>query len=188
VRNFELLEGLPTSGPVALPFPDDRRGSFREGLVVRFHTAAGNSWVGNFQRGFARGFDAAIDHPDGRNVIVVAGGDGYFVDPETRRQTHTFGGGICFLQHVPRLNVVVFSDGIQFATFSADGSGWNSERISWDGIRNIAIVESTLHGEAWSPIPDAWHPFQLDLLTGKSLGAVYPREIATAVRISPFNP
>jgi hypothetical protein len=175
VSNLKVLDGLPTSGPGALPFPEDGRGSFREGLVVRFYKTAGSSWVGNFQRGFAPGFDCVIHHPDGRHVIVIAGGEGYFIDPESQRQTHTFGGGINFVQHVPNLNIVVVGDGIHLAAFSADGSGWSSERISWDGMRNIAIIDSILQGEAWSPVSDTWHPFQLDLLTGKSLGAIYPK-------------
>jgi len=185
---FEVLYGLPPCGPAALPFPEYGRGAFREGLAVRFHGAAGDSWVGNFQKGFSGGFDFVIGHPDRRHVIVIAGGAGYFVDPDLRRQTHTFGGGINFAHHVPNLNIVLIGDGTHLGAFSADGSGWNSERISWDGMRNIAVGRTILRGEAWSPISGRWHPFALDLLTGKSSEAIYGREMATAVQISPARP
>jgi len=171
---FEFLDGLPPYGPAAIPFPQDGRGAFREGVVIRFHGADGTSWVGNFQRGSSQGFDCAVDHPDHHLVIVVAGGKGYVVDPDLKRQTHSFGGGIDFVRQVPSLNIVVISDGIRLAAFCARGIAWSSDRISWDGIRNIAITGSTLRGEAWSPIPPAWHPFEVDLLTGESRGAVYP--------------
>jgi len=188
MSNFEVLDGLPPYGPTALPFPEDGREAFREGLVVRFHEAGGESWVGNFQKDFSGGFDFVIGHPDRRHVIVIAGGAGYFVDPELRRQTHMFGGGIKFAQHVANLNIVIIGDDTRIGAFSADGSGWSSERISWDGMRNIAVDGTILRGEAWSPISNCWHPFELDLLTGKSSDAVYGREMAAAVQISPAKP
>ena len=184
MSSFEVLDGLPPYGPAALPFPEDGRGAFREGLVVRFHRTAGGPWVGNFQKGLSGGFDFIVDHPDRRHVIVIAGGAGYFVDPEAARQTHTFGGGINFAQHLPYLNIVLIGDGIRLAAFSANSS-WDSERISWDGMRNIVITGTILYGEAWSPVSETWQPFQLDLLTGRSLGAIYGEEMATAVRTSP---
>src|SRR5271165_588214 len=52
MSSFEILNGLPPYGPAALPFPEAGRGAFREGLIVRFHGVAGDSWVGNFQKGF----------------------------------------------------------------------------------------------------------------------------------------
>lgn len=185
---FEVLDGLPTSGPIALPFPEDGRGSFRQGLVVRFSAGDGDSWTGNFQRGFARGFDCVIHHPDGRQVVVIAGGEGYVIDPESRRQTHTFGHGINFVQHVPSLNILVFGDGIRIAIMSPDGSKWQSDRISWDGIQKIEIIDFMLRGEAWSPVSNTWHPFQLNLLTRAVIGAIYAAETAAAVRIIPSNP
>ena len=79
--SFEILPGLPASGEWAVPFPQDPRGSFREGLVVRFFDEAdGTSWVGNFRQSF-RGSDLVTRHPDGHHVVVVAGGEGYLVDP-----------------------------------------------------------------------------------------------------------
>lgn len=185
MSRFEILDGLPPYGAAALPFPEDGRGAFREGLVVQFHQGDGAAWVGNFQRGFSQGSDYVIDHPDGHQVIVIAGGAGYIVDPDSQRQTHSFGAGINFAQQVPSLNLVVIGDGIRLAAFCAGGVGWDSDRISWDGMRGIAITGSVLRGEAWSPISDAWHPFEVDLLTGKSRGAVYPEQMAGAVRIGP---
>src|SRR5262245_11223124 len=82
---YELLPGLPPYGPLAEPFTATGQGTYREGLVVRFETDDGQSWVGNFQRGYS-GFEMAIDHPNGREVVVIAGGQGYVVNPEDRSQ------------------------------------------------------------------------------------------------------
>jgi hypothetical protein len=93
-----------------------------------------------------------------------------------------------FAQRAPDLNMVVIGNGTEPAAFSANGAGWNSERISWDGMRGITITATVLRGEAWAPVSEAWHPFEVDLLTGKSRGAVYGEQKAGAVRVSPDRP
>jgi hypothetical protein len=188
MSKFEILTGLPPYGPPALPFPASGERAFREGLVVRFHSEAGDLWIGNFQRGFFESFDFAIDHPDRRQVIVIAGGEGYFVDPQSRRQTHGFGGDISFAQYIEGLNLVLIAGRTEVAAFSADGQGWNSERLSWDGLRHLAVSGSILNGEAWSPVSSAWFPFALNLRNGVSCDAIYPREMATALQFRPAEP
>ena len=182
---FQILDGLPPYGPTALPFPEDGQGAFREGLVVRFGSTGGVTWIGNFQRGSPTHLDFVVAHPDGRLVIVIAGGDGYFVDPESRRQTHKFGGGITFAQFVPDLNIVAICDALSFAAFSKDGLSWNGDRISWGGVRKVVVDGGLLHGEACS-ISGTWHRFELDLLSGKSARSIYQAEMAGAVRLWPL--
>jgi len=183
---FEILPGLPPYGPAAEPFPEDGRQAYREGLVIRFRPRGNPSWVGNFQRGWSV-FNSVVLHPDQYQVIVVAGGAGYIVDPGSRRQMHQFGlsGSSSFLQSLPELNLVVFGEGLRIAACLACNTAWCTERISWDGMRNITVTASTLRGEAWSPVSDRWHPFEVDLLTGKTSEAIYPREMANAIRIAP---
>ena len=185
---FTIQEGLPPYGPAALPFPESGQSAFREGLVIRFSGTTGDSWIGNFQRGFPDGFDFVVDHPDGRHVIIIAGGTGYIVDPGLRRQTHLFGGGVDFAQDVQGLGLVVFSDGVSFGAIDAGGTRWRSEQVSWDGIRNIVVDDATLRAEAWSPIPDRWHPFELNLLTGATSGAIYGLQMAHSARANASKP
>ena len=171
---FEILEGLPAYGQSALPFPEDGKSAFREGLVVRFSTTSTAEWIGNFQRGLAgSSCDFVLLHPDGQAVIVIAGGQGYVVDAVSRR-ANEFGSGIIkFAQPIDRFNAVLFSDDLSFSIIEASGWGWHSERISWDGIRNIVIAGQTVHAEAWSPISDKWSAFELDLLTGVVAGGSF---------------
>ena len=44
---WDILDGLPTSGPSAVPFSSTGQGEHREGLVVRFSLPS-ETWVGNF--------------------------------------------------------------------------------------------------------------------------------------------
>jgi hypothetical protein len=183
MERFEILAGLPPYGAVALPFPSDGAGRHREGLVVRFNPASVEPWVGNFQRG-ATTYNSVLAHPDGRQVVVVAGGQGYVIDPEMRMETQCrMSASINFAISMPEFNQIVLGTDLEFGAIRADGTGWNSGRLSWDGIKNISISAATLKGEAYSPLSDSWFPFTLDLLTGESFGAIYPAEFARAVPI-----
>ena len=178
MERFEILAGLPPYGALALPFPSDGTGRHREGLVVRFNLASAEPWVGNFQRG-ATTYNSVLAHPDGRQVVVVAGGQGYVIDPEMRSETQCLimPPSINLAISMPEFNQIVLGTDLGFGAVRADGTGWNSGRLSWDGIKNISISAATLTGEAYFPGDDSWSPFTLDLLTGESFGAIYPAHL-----------
>ena len=143
----------------------------REGFVVEFRYD-NEVWVGNFQRGLS-GFDATITHPDGRSVIVIAGGQGYVIDPRVQNAISTFGGGISSVAdaHPHR---VVFSTLTEFSAYGAKGEEWRTRRLSWDGFRAIRVEGDTLNGEGWTPAGERWVAFSVDLSTGQAIGAAYP--------------
>lgn len=171
----EILPGLPATGPYPEQFSPDGRGTHREGFVVRFTPASGApSWVGNFQPGFST-FSAVADHPDGRSTIVFARGVGYVVDPETRRLREllpSMYAGSWWLADLALL--LLDQQGIAFEAIGPEGRRWVSRRLSWDGFRNLTFVGARLQGESWSPIDEAWAPFELDLLSGEASGGTYP--------------
>ena len=179
---FEILPGLPASGPPALHFTE--RGRFSEGLVVRFYPKRSEPWIGNFLGGPNK-FDAVLDHPNGTDIVVVAGGDANVIDPENRQVRQHIAGHVDQTISVPSLGMVVFPNMTDFVAIVANNAGWRSERISWDGFRNIRICDNELFGEAYTPLGDAWVPFKLDLQTGHCPDAVYQREIARAVQVIP---
>jgi hypothetical protein len=129
MNKFEILAGLPPYGPAALPFPESGERAFREGLVVRFRNEEGDSWIGNFQRGYLESFDFIVDHPDGRQAIVIAGGEGYFVDLRSRRQTHGFGGDISFAQRIENLDLLLIAGLTQVAAY---------QETAGDGTANVS--------------------------------------------------
>lgn len=92
--SFEILPGLPGTGP----FPEQftmSGGTHREGFVVRFTADGGETWVGNFQRGFGGWYlSAAFEHPAMARFVVISGGQAYVVDPSTRACVETFGGNV----------------------------------------------------------------------------------------------
>jgi len=171
--NWEILDGLPAYGPPAHAFSATGLGKHREGLVVRVHASSG-AWVGNFQRGLSS-CDDVLEHPNGQQVIVIAGGTAYVIDPEERQLVGHFGGQIQDVFPLSGQSILLLGNGLWFEALGGDGLRWRSRRISWDGIRHVVLDGNLLCGEAYAPEgPEgAWYPFQLDVLTGTVTGGSY---------------
>ena len=180
---FEILPGLPPYGPMAISFTRNGAREHREGLVVRFYPAASEPWVGNFIGG-ETACNIVIDHPNKAYVIVVAQGEACIVDPERRAILDSMAWDTDQVFSIPSLGLVIFQRLTDFIAIGADNAGWLSPRISWDGFRNVEVHETDLLGEAYSPVSDAWVPFQLDLLTGHCTDGIYEKEMARAIRVS----
>jgi hypothetical protein len=178
---FEILPGLPPYGPTAISFTRNGVREHREGLVVRFYPTASEPWVGNFIGG-ETACSVVLEHPNATDVIVVAQGEAFFVDPERCAVIERMAGDITQVFSVPRLGSIVFQCSTDFIAIRADKSGWNSPRISWDGFRNIEVRETELLGEAYSP-GGTWTPFRLDLLTGRCTDGIYEKEMSSALHV-----
>ncbi len=171
--NWEILDGLPAYGPVAEAFSATGLGKHSEGLVVRVHSSSG-PWIGNFQRGLSS-LDHVLEHPDGRHLLVIAGGTAYVIDPEKRSLAGHFGGQIEYLFPLPGEPILLFGNGLWFEAFGREGRIWRSRRMSWDGLRHVVLNGNLLSGEAYAPEgpKGAWYPFQLDVMTGTVSGGSY---------------
>jgi hypothetical protein len=164
---FRILEGLPGTGDLPVQFSATGMGTHSEGLVAEFWLeSTGESWVGNFQRGLTH-FDSILQHPNRHDVIVVAGGDAYVVNPETRTLQDNFGVVIETITPVPNQNYCIFGTSTGFEAVGPGGRVWRSDRIALDGIRSVHVEGSTLKGEAYNGF-DKWLPFSVDVLTGAS--------------------
>ncbi|WP_146588924.1 hypothetical protein [Posidoniimonas polymericola] len=169
---YEILPGLPSTGPMPEQFSATGMGKHSEGFVVRFHSSAGDPWVGNFQGGLGE-CEGVYREPGLRHLIVVSAGQAYVVDPEERALVRTFGGGICHVLPVPDLELLVFDNGIWLEGMGASGLAWKTRRLSWDGFRELRVAGSSLFGEAYTPMGDSWHEFEVDLETGEAVGGSY---------------
>jgi hypothetical protein len=176
---LNVLPGLPPYGETPKRFSSTGLGTQSEGLVVEFRSNEGPTWVGNFARGIAA-FDWVGVHPNDHDALVVAGGQGYVVDPEARTLISTFGGAIvASIQYLPKRSVVFNHQGLFFEAVGASGHLWKSRRISWDGMRSIEIHEAILSGESWNALDDSWQEFRLDLNIGAVTGGSYPEETSS---------
>jgi hypothetical protein len=175
---FKILKYLPPYGPLPEQFTNGPR-MYREGFTVEFYPENGEKWVGNFQLGLGGisqggyGVNDVFKHPNGRNLIVVAGGQAYIVDPETRELMDTFGGQIEYVAEVTELQEIVFGNGLELKAIGTEGLRWKTPRLSWDGMRSVIRVGTKLSGESYNPLSDSWAPFSVDLINGNTEGGSY---------------
>jgi hypothetical protein len=170
---LSVLRGLPAYGKPARVFSATGFGAQSEGLVVSFKAADGaQSWTGNFVRGLTK-FDLVTLHPNGHDALIIAGGQGYVVDPLTGELLNNIGGGIVDAFPLPTRNSIVLNhQNLRFEAIGAEGRIWLTRRISWDQIRSLERRGATLIGQAWRP-DSTWHAFELNLDTGDVSGGSY---------------
>lgn len=172
MTTFRRLPGLPPYGPVAVAFPPHWGSGAREGLVVEFAPNAGGAWVGNFQPGIG-GVDYVRSHPNGRDVLVIANGSLWIVNPATRTADEVASAVFDVWPVTNPDGYLLNNQGIGFLRLSADGVMWKSRRISWDGFSDLRFEGERLTGQSWSPVEDTWLPFELDVRTGRVEGGSY---------------
>lgn len=166
-----ILDGLPVYGPLATPFPPNGKGAHREGLVVEFQLQE-EAWIGNFQPGWTSYSQAIItDHKN--HAIIIAKGRIYLVDAVSRELIEELGCSIDWGCHNQSNGNYIFSHGIGF--FALDGAGvvWSSERVSWDGMKDLIYDDGKICGKAYSPIDDGYHSFTMDCANGEFEGGSY---------------
>jgi len=170
--DVNVLAGLPPYGEVATNFSATGLARHSEGLVVSFRAGDSPQWIGNFARGLAR-FDSVQVLPNHTAAIIIAGGQGYVIDPVSRQVQGTTGGAIVDAFVHPTTSAIVLNhQNILFESIGPSGRLWLSRRISWDGLRLVEVSDNVLAGEAWR-YDDTWHPFQLDLVSGNVEGGSY---------------
>lgn len=180
---FEVLTGLPATGKTAIAFPPGSLG-FSEGLVVGVRCESSETWIGNFSNG-ETDHSAVYKHPDGKRLIVIAGGSDYLVDPFTKELLAQIASDISFSRDFPALGIVVFGDNTAFWAEGKVGRAWTTPRISWDGLADINVTEDILTGNWYSAIDEGWHEFSLILSSGKLVGETYEDDFRRATGVAP---
>jgi hypothetical protein len=143
------------------------------GLVLEIQPVGAAPWVANFELGLSS-YSSALVHPNGQDVVVIAGGLGYVVRPDDRMLVATFGGGIVGVWPVPKFNFLVFNDSdVAFVAMGSEGWRWRTRRISWAGFEAIEIAEKTIYGRAWNAVVKCWQPFSIEIGTGIVRGGAY---------------
>jgi hypothetical protein len=152
----------------------------RDNTWVRFDGGPGGAWVGVFGNHGSSDFSAAVPFPDddGRTVLVLARGEGYFVDARSgillRRPRW---GDACGALAAPgRDGILVASPTMIWAAGrTRDDYAVPAERLAWgttdnpydrhrvavDGIIFHAVTHSALTGVAREP--DGWRRFTVGL-------------------------
>jgi hypothetical protein len=65
---------------------------YSEGFAVRFHKTDGTQWVANFQPGWTD-FKTIIELKDTSDLLVIASGTCYLMNPDDTKPVAVFGVG-----------------------------------------------------------------------------------------------
>lgn len=142
MASAEILRVRPVSG--AFPeIPFDAHGNT---TWVKFTDDRLGEWCGVFGAGVGSTC-LVTSSAEGRVAFVVSAGQGYFVDIDSRRMLHkTRSNQIVKAAFIPGSNDVVVSDWTNILVLGADGSVWDSGRVSFDGITFTEITEEWVKG------------------------------------------
>lgn len=173
-KRFEILKGLPPYGPMYIPISDDEEPFYSEGYIVKFKKSDGEEWVANFRPGWTN-YSNIFDFPEQNLIVVFAGGQGYIMNPEEQKPKMTFGLTIKdVIQKEDRS--LICSDGIHILLLdNKTGEIWKSDRISWDGIKDLKLVDNKISGQTYDPTNSNqhWSDFELDFETKEIKGGSF---------------
>ena len=157
--------------------------SLNRGALHTFvRPASGGAFLATFALGFTdRTMPTGLfSCPSPQLLCAVAGGYAYLVDttdPDPSANSRHKKSAtllqmkpVTAIHAVPQHNLLLFSG---FHSVLAVGSSdiiWQSQRLSWEGVRLASIDADTLHGTGWNLLTDREVPFTLNLLTGDHKG------------------
>ena len=176
-KRYEILSSLPTYGPMYIPVTANGKPFYSEGFPVRFYKIDGTEWIANFKPGWTD-LKQIIEFEKTQNLLVIACGTCYIMNPNDTKPIQVFGASFSDIFKANK-NRLVLQDQTDLTIVEADGTHWNTERISMDGFSKIKVEKNLVLGLASNPMHDAdeWLEFKYDLdtktLTG---GSFYPSE------------
>jgi len=180
-RSYEarILDGPPPIHPLEklYHFPVELEEGDRAGTYVRIVPAKGPAWSGFFALGFSseQVISAICACPDPDSVCVVVGGYAYVVnvtDPTEWLQVEQ--RPVVDLRVVPAPALILFAGFTSITAVGTSGIAWQTERLSWEGIRFTGIEVDKLHGFGWDVMSDKEVAFEVDLKTGRHVGGTRP--------------
>lgn len=158
-----------------VPVTDNGEPFYSEGFPVRFYKTDGTEWVANFQQGLTD-LKQVIELKNTQNLLVIANGTCYLMNQNDTQPISVFGVGFNNIFKASK-NRLVLQDQTDLTVIESDGSHWNTERISWDELKEIKVENNIVTGLSYDPMYDAdeWVPFTYDLDTRTLTGGSYHR-------------
>ena len=177
-----MLDGPPPVHPLEklYHFPVELEEGDRAGSYVRIVPVTGPAWSGFFALGFGseQVVSAICACPDPDSICVVAGGYAYVVnvtDPAKWLQVEQ--RPVVDLQVVSGPSLILFGGFTSITAVGKTGIVWQTERLSWEGLRITRIEDEKLHGFGWDVMSDKEVAFEVDLTTGRHVGGARPSSL-----------
>ncbi|HEY0795785.1 MAG TPA: hypothetical protein VGD64_08385 [Acidisarcina sp.] len=106
-------------------------------------------------------------------LCALAGGYAYLINtaqPDQWKQIEY--RPVLTVRPLPDHGLILFAGHQSITAWNAAGEAWQSARLSWEGIKILAVEGTKLTGAGWDLMTDREVDFSLDLLTGEHSGGV----------------
>ena len=171
----EILEGPPLIAPTRhYIYPQAVEEVERGALQINFRSRPeAERAMATFALGFA---DPSLPHgvwscPNPREMCAVAGGYAYVVNldrPDKWIQIPY--RPVTWVDAAPEHKLLLFASFHRLWALGVEGKAWETNRLSWEGLRVTGIDGRQLHGFGWDLETDSEVPFTVELATGDHTG------------------
>lgn len=179
----ELLKSPPLIAPVrqytwplAIAGEEDAMARGAVQVMVRPGAGLGGSFLANCALGFT---DPSMPSgvwgcPTAEEICAVAGGYAYIANVRTPEKcTQIALRPVVALHASVAAGLLLFIGFQTIVAWGVDGLAWETQRLSWDGVRVAEIGVDEVRGFGWDLIADEEIAFRVDLRTGMALGGGY---------------
>lgn len=167
----EILEKPPLIAPTRhFIYPQAVEEVERGALQIYFRAQPATEMaMATFALGFA---DPSMPHgvwscPNPQQMCAIAGGYAYVVEvdrPEKWMQIPY--RPVTWVGAAPEHKLLLFASFHRLWALGVDGKAWETDRLSWEGLRVTAIEGRYLRGFGWDLETDTEFQFTVDLATG----------------------
>ena len=137
------------------------------GIIVEVFQESGMSWKAKYEPGISKLF-GIFQHPNREELMVVSGGQGYIIDPETQRTIELFGGEITHVAEIIDAYRILFKSGHEFIVYGAKGLLWKQSMPIFYEIRKLGSIRNILTGECKQTVDSDWQSFWMNTDTGQT--------------------
>ena len=172
-KKYEILKSLPPYGPMYTSISEDGTENYSEGYVLKFFKSDNTEWVANFKTGWT---DFYYVHSFDNNefILVISGGTCYIMHPNEKKQRSVF--GVRYKSVIEMKNGgLILEDLTDLTIVEPNGEFWHSERISFDGLKDIKLIDNVVSGLSFEPTTGdgRWIEFSLNLETKELYGGSF---------------
>jgi len=172
-----------------IPITEDNEPYFSEGFPIRFFKTDGTNWVANFKPGWTD-LNQVFDFPEHDRIIVFAGGLGYIMSPNNEKPLETIGLTITKIFQTENGSLVC-ADGLSILLIdNLTGQIWQTERISWDGFKDLKLLGDKISGLTYDPTNSTnnWTAFTLNIITREIIGGSYRESVKRNPEMTEVQP
>lgn len=167
-----FLDRKPPSeaGELVLEIPTNKS----DWLCLKLQDYEGGSWTGEFEPG-VEGISGLYATPSESVLCVVARGQGYWVPVHTPQAYEVIPSTpIKKVIAVPKAELMIFVDFVRLTAYNPDGFAWQTESLSWDGLKIVEVLRHEIKGVAWDAPDNKEVLFSVDVKNGSHTGGSSP--------------